>query len=307
VADTPTILAIEARASAAPRPAAIFHNQAAASARTWRVTRAVALTRSALDADLHVAASRDPDELVMWLEERIGDYRTAIIAGGDGTLAMAYNVAAGRPDLVLGYLPAGFGNATAHLLRLPRDPVTLAAVVAGGEARPVDLVAADGRLALFAGAGWDALVAERYAAGGAHRLMGWTGAILRSLPDLARRPQVQVEADGTPVYDGPMELLVVGTTPWYGRGLLVNPGAAPDLGHITARLYPGPAPLLAVEAVRWLAHRAPSVEPMTATSVVLRRTDGELLAVQADGDVIGRRAEWHFVIRPAAVRIIGRW
>jgi diacylglycerol kinase family enzyme len=40
-------------------------------------------------------------------------------------------VVAGR-DVVLGYIPAGFGNATAHLLRLPRDPELLAAVVAGG-------------------------------------------------------------------------------------------------------------------------------------------------------------------------------
>ena len=48
-------------------------------------------------------------------------YRTAVIAGGDGSLGIAFNVAEGR-DLALGYIPAGFGNATAHLLRLPRRP-----------------------------------------------------------------------------------------------------------------------------------------------------------------------------------------
>lgn len=291
----------------AQRPAAIFHNQAAASARTWRIRRTIGLIRAALDADLHVIASRDPDELVAWLDERIDAYRTAVMVGGDGTLAMAYNLAAGRDDLALGYVPAGFGNATASLLRLPRDPVTLTAVVTGGEARPVDLVAVDGRLALFAGAGWDALVAERYAAGGSHRLLGWTGAVVRSLPDLARRATVQVEADGRLVHDGPMELLVVGTTPWYGRGLLVNPGARPDSGRLAARIYAGPLPRMALDAARWAAHRRPSVEPLTAETIVVRRMDGEPLAVQADGDLIGRRSEWSFTIRPGAVRLIGRW
>ena len=35
------------------------------------------------------------------------------------------DVAAGRDGLSLGYIPAGFGNASAHLLRLPHDPEDL--------------------------------------------------------------------------------------------------------------------------------------------------------------------------------------
>ncbi|MGZ8475174.1 MAG: diacylglycerol kinase family protein, partial [Candidatus Limnocylindria bacterium] len=92
------------------------------------------LTRRALDADLHVTATRDAGELASWLAARIADYSTAVIAGGDGSLGVAYNVAAGREGLVLGYLPAGFGNAAAHLLRLPKSPERLAEVLARGEA-----------------------------------------------------------------------------------------------------------------------------------------------------------------------------
>jgi len=291
----------------AARPAAIFLNRAAASAGSRRVRRAVDLTRDALDADLHVADTRQPDELVGWMEERIGGYRTVVVAGGDGTLAIAYNLAAGVQGLELGYLPGGFGNATAHLLRLPRDPVALAAVVARGETRPVDLVDANGRLALFAGLGWDALVAQRYAEGGARRLVGWAGAVGRSLPDLLQRQAVEVMADGEVIHAGPMELLVVSTTPWYGRGLLVNPDARPDRGRLTARVYPGPLPRFALEAARWFAHRRPGVPGVSVDEVVVRATDGQPLPVQADGDVIGRRPEWRFVVRPAAVRLIGRW
>jgi diacylglycerol kinase (ATP) len=286
---------------------AVFLNRASAAGRSPHTTRAVELARAALDADLHVADSRNADELVAWMEGHLSEYRTAIVAGGDGTLSIAYNLAAGREDVALGYIPAGFGNATAHLLNLPRDPAHLVRVLADGVTRPVDLVDANGHLALFAGAGWDAIVAERYAADGARRLIGWGTAIARSLPDLVQRTSVVVEADGVEVFHGPMELLVVSTTPWYGRGLLVNPGARADAGVLALRVYPGPLPHFGVEAARWLAKRPPSVPLRLGQQVAVRRTDGEPLIVQADGDAIGRRPEWTFAIRPAAVRLIGNW
>ena len=288
-------------------PAAILLNRGAASAGSRRVRRAVELARRALNADLHEANTRDPNELKRWMDERVEGYRTVVVAGGDGSLAVAYNLLAGRPEVAIGYIPGGFGNATAHLLRLPRDPEHLAAVLVRGRPRAIDLVAADERLALFAGAGWDAVVAERYAASGARRLPGWTAAIARSLPDLVRRRNVRVEADGALVHAGPIELVVISVTPWYGRGLLVNPGARPDQGRLMLRVYPGPLPRFAVEAARWMARRAPGVPGTEAAEIVVRAADDAPLIVQADGDVIGRRAEWRFGVRPAAVRLIGDW
>lgn len=208
---------------------------------------------------------------------------------------------------MLGYIPAGFGNATAHLLRLPRDPESLVDVLRTGVDRPIDLVAVDGRLALFAGAGWDALVAERYADAGAPRLRGWASAIARSVPDLWRRPRVRVTADEWTVHRGPIELLVVGTTPFYGRGLKVNPGARIDAGRLSLRVYPGPAPRLAIEAGRWAAGVRPHAERVDAQHVELRSLDGVPIPVQADGDVVGWSDLWTFEVRPSAVRLIGRW
>lgn len=267
----------------------------------------MAEARFALDADLHVTATRDQAELAEWLAERVGGYATAVIVGGDGSLGVAYNVVAGRDDVALGYIPAGFGNATAHLLRLPRDPEGLADVLRTGDARPIDLVAVDGRLALFAGAGWDALVAGRYADAGAKRLPGWAMAVARSVPDLWRRPSVEVRADDWVVHRGPMELLVAGTTPFYGRGLRVNPGARPDAGRLSLRVYPGPAPRLGIEAGRWALGMAPHARRIAAQRVELRATDGREIPVQADGDLLGARSGWEFEIRPRAVRVIGRW
>ena len=287
-------------------PAAVFVNEGAGSARGDRARRAVELVRALLDADLFVTATRIPSELERWLRERASDYRTIVIAGGDGSLGVAYNVFAGR-DVTLGYIPAGFGNATAHLLRLPSDPERLASLISDGDARPVDLVAIDGHLALFAGIGWDALVAHRYAQAGARGLPGWTRAVAQSVPDLLRRHSVRVDADGQTVFQGPMELLVASTTPFYGRGLRVNPGASPDAGRLTIRIYPGPAPILALEALRWVTRRLPAAPAIHASSVTVSAMGGGSIPLQSDGDLLGDRPVWHLEIRPAAVRLIGRW
>ena len=288
-----------------PRPAAILLNAAAGSAGTLRTRRTIDLVQRGLEADLLRVSTRDAEELAAWLRAHATDYRTLVVAGGDGTLGVAYNVMAGR-DTLLGYLPAGFGNATAHLLNLPRDPDRLAATILAAEARRLDLVRVDGRLALFAGAGWDALVAGRYADAGARGTVGWGSAVLRSLPALFRRPTVRLRIDGEPAYDGPMELLVAGTTPYFGRGLLVNPGARPDAGRLRLRLYPGPAPRLAVEALRWVANRTPDAPHWDAAGAELKVVDGSV-PLQADGDRIGESDLWSFALAPAAVRIIGHW
>lgn len=238
---------------------------------------------------------------------RIGPYATAVIAGGDGSLGVAYNVAAGRSELTLGYIPAGFGNATSHLLDLPRHPEAIAQVLVRRVARSVDLVAVDGRLALFAGAGWDALVAGRYADAGARRLPGWAAAVGRSVPDLWRRHEVEVRADDWVVHRGPAELIVAGTTPFYGRGLRVNPGARPDAGRLSLRIYPGPALRLGMEAGRWAFRMNPRAERIDARSVELTALDARPIPMQADGDVVGVRDAWTFELRPAAVRLIGNW
>jgi diacylglycerol kinase family enzyme len=287
--------------------AAIFLNEGAGGGRTERVRRAVERSRVALDADLHVTATRDAAQLRAWLGERMGGYDTAVLAGGDGTLGVAFNVAAGRDGMTLGYIPAGFGNATAHLLHMPRDPEGVADVLARGEARHLDLVAVDGRLALFAGAGWDAVVAGRYADAGARRLPGWAIAVAQSIPDLLRRPRVEVVADGWTVHRGPLAMLSVGTTPYYGRGLKVNPGARPDAARLSLRVYPGPAPRVALEAGRWVIGALPHAQRVDAGRVELRAVDGSELPVQADGDVIGVGNAWTFEIRLRAVRLIGGW
>ncbi|HEY8170686.1 MAG TPA: diacylglycerol kinase family protein [Candidatus Limnocylindria bacterium] len=286
---------------------AIFLNRGAGTARTGRVAEMVELARRALDADVHVAETRDPVEMEDWLGGLVTGYDTAVIVGGDGSLGIGLNVAARHKELTLGFLPAGFGNAAKHLLRLPADPGEIVDVLRRGDAREVDLITVGERLALFAGVGWDATVAGRYADGGAHGLIGWASAIAQSVPGLWHRARVEVIADGWTVHRGPMTMLVVSTTPFYGRGLRVNPGARPDAGRLSLRSYAGPAPQLALEAGRWVANVTPRARRVDARVIEVRALDDEPIPVQADGDLVGQATAWRFELRPAAVRLIGRW
>jgi diacylglycerol kinase family enzyme len=292
---------------AGDRHTALFVNEASGGARADRVRRAVELVRSALDAEVHTISTRDAAVFGSWLVDRIGGCSTAIIAGGDGSLGVAYTVAAGRDDLTLGWIPAGFGNATAHLLRMPREPEAVLEVLRRRETRRLDLVGVGDRLALFAGAGWDARVAGRYADAGARGLRGWASAVAQSIPDLWRRPSVEVVADDWTVHRGPAELVVVSTTPYYGRGLRVNPGARPDAGRLSLRVYPGPAARVAIEAARWAVGARPRARRVDARKVSIRSLDGGRIPLQADGDRIGEAERWDLELRPEAVRLIGRW
>jgi diacylglycerol kinase family enzyme len=131
--------------------------------------------------------------------------------------------------------------------------------------------------------------------------------VLRAAPDVGRRHPWVVRADGWVVHRGPIELVVVGTTPFYGRGLQVNPGARPDAGVARLRVYPGPVHRFLLEAGRWVLHLSPRARPVDASSIEIHSLDDRGLPLQADGDALGERQRWSFTIRPQAVRLIGRW
>nr|MBA2631867.1 hypothetical protein [Chloroflexota bacterium] len=52
---------------------------------------------------------------------------------------------------------------------------------------------------------------------------------------------------------------------------------------------------------------APHAGRIDARRVEIRALAAGHIPVQLDGDAIGSRGTWSFEIRPAAVRLIGRW
>ena len=104
--------------------AAIFLNRGAGGAGHQRVERAVELARSALDADLHVTATREPAELEAWLREHLEEYDTAVMVGGDGSLNRFVNVYLNDEDVrFLGGVQTPLTDG---------DVVTILPAVAGG-------------------------------------------------------------------------------------------------------------------------------------------------------------------------------
>jgi diacylglycerol kinase family enzyme len=93
-----------------------------------------------------------------------GEGVDALIAvGGDGTLNEVLN---GMPDpsVPLGVLPVGTANVLACELRIPKDPVRLAELIASRHTREHAIGVANGRrFLLFCGAGLDAAIVEEVA------------------------------------------------------------------------------------------------------------------------------------------------
>lgn len=126
-----------------------------------------------------------------------------ICVGGDGT---ANEVVNGLTDLdmPLGIMGTGTGNVLARALGLPRHPAGLAEVIHAGHTMPATVGRANGRrFLLFAGAGLDAAIVERFARvrGGRLNLLSWIWPILHVVR-LWPRFQLTVELeDGTRLAD----------------------------------------------------------------------------------------------------------
>ena len=64
---------------------------------------------------------------------------------------------------------------------------------------------------------------------------------------------------------------------------------------------------MAAEVGRWASRRSPAAQGVAATTLTITTVNEREIPVQADGDHMGEAAEWQFEVRPAAVRLIGKW
>jgi YegS/Rv2252/BmrU family lipid kinase len=76
------------------------------------------------------------DELVL---EAHGRGEAIVTLSGDGLIGHVVGVLHALPDALLGVLPGGRGNDLARVLGIPLEPVPACAVIAGGEARDLDI------------------------------------------------------------------------------------------------------------------------------------------------------------------------
>ncbi len=136
------------------RQVAIFANPVAGSGRFHHIIDELtaALERLGLAASI----CRHRAELTDWLGQQGPDVRCVVAAGGDGTLGEVLNRAPGVP---VALLPLGTENLAARHVAADRSAERLAAAIAAGRLRRIDLGRANGRwFSLMASAGFDAEV-----------------------------------------------------------------------------------------------------------------------------------------------------
>jgi len=172
-------------------------------------------------------------------------FRRLIAIGGDGSFNELVNGLYAQREVPLDQLlmsvaPLGTGNDWAHAMQVPSDPDQLAAAMARGLRRRVDLgiaeaAAAPGagtrRLAFHnvAGAGLDAEVL-RHTPHAGPRALAYLVGVARVLARF-RAPQFELTADGQS-WSGRYWLALAAIGPYCGGGMRLAPGAQADDGYL---------------------------------------------------------------------------
>jgi diacylglycerol kinase family enzyme len=293
----------------------VLANQAAGSAdpdRLFRATRPLAAA-----GPTEVRLLQDEDDLARALSD-LGE-RTAVIAGGDGTV---HRVIAGLQsseavDRPVGILPLGTANDLARGLGLPLDAERAAQRIVTGRPRPVTLVQVETRdapgpvspvvlNAVHLGVG--ALGASW--AGRAKRAMGrlaYPAATATAGMVAGPLTGLTVVLDGVPTgaADAPLALVVANGGGLGGEEGLV-PGARPDTASVTVVSIADPGrlrrPAIALAAARGRLRSLPGVTLRQGRVVELHREDG--LEVDADGELEHWGSWCRLRARPAAWQVL---
>ncbi len=231
---------------------------------------------------------------------------TPVTLGGDGLAGAAADALRAVPGAVMGVLPGGRGNDLARVLGIGQDPVAACAIVAGGEARALDLgVVGELTFVGIASCGFDS-VANRIA----NEAPSWLGNLVYAYGAL-RALATWKPATFELVLDGERRTFTgysVGAcnSKAYGGGMYAAPDALLDDGLLDV-LY-----LERMSKLRFLFSILPKVFKGTHVHDprvhVLRGRELEVWAdrpftLYADGDPIGE-LPLRVGVLPRAVRVL---
>ena len=262
---------------------------------------AAALARHGLEHDAEVTCSAG--HAVQLAQQAIASgHRRLMALGGDGSFNELVNGLVAQQEVPLEKLlaavaPLGTGNDWAHAMQVPDDPDLLAAAMARGRSRRVDLGIAEARgaagetprrLAFHnnAGAGINA-EALRLTPRGGPRALAYLVGLARALTSY-KAPRFEVSADDR-LQSGRYLIALAANGHYYGAGMRVAPGALVDDGFFD---------LVLVEAmsIRETLRRLPklfngklatdpAVHTVRCRSVTIHATPA--CGVEADGQTFG--------------------
>jgi len=317
--------------------------------RARRGSEKIAKVARALVPGANVVVTHSFDDVERWLNEeyRPNPTRVVLAGGGDGTTIGLLNAfrKANVPFPTIGVLPLGTGNAWARTTRAPQAPLALSRFgkLAGAHppTRHFALVETEGRLAHFAGTGWDAELISDYHAwlqshpvGFVRRMSGglfgyFAGLFTRTIPrHLGTKGPVRMElvnlsdedaltADdagnivpmpgtghGKVLYEGPASVAAAATTPDWGYGFRAFPFAEKVPDRLSVRLYGGTV-LEATAQMRSLwrgVHPIPKMRDFFIRHG--RMTFDHEVPFQYGGDLAGMKTTFEFKIDPTGVNLV---
>jgi YegS/Rv2252/BmrU family lipid kinase len=214
------------------------------------------------------------------------------VLGGDGTVmevvsALAYS------GIPIGVLPGGTGNLVAGVLGVPLGIRKAVAALLAGEKTALDLgQLPDGRFFTFAaGVGVDVAMVERTSTRGKHAfgMISYAITAIRAAfqRDLVR---VTVEVDGKTVQARAVLAMVANAGTLLGGRFAVGPNVRPDDGELDLCLFM-PERMKEVFDLIWRLLRrdfSPHPRMMFVRGKTFRVRSDPPVAVQADGDIVGR-------------------
>ena len=293
-----------------------------------------------------VALTRSLEEARAWISDTLRPNPPSLLlaGGGDGTITGLLNELrrAGVALPAIGVLPLGTGNAWARVTGAPRAAVALKQIAAVGERlpplRPFSLVRVEGKVAPFAGTGWDAEMIQDFKsqlssagplASTQAGLRGYLGAMFtRTVPRHLfgeGNPQVSVynmgdtaltvdsrgsvqpvtHGDkGALLYRGPAGVAGAATTPEWGFGFKAFPFAQAVPHRLSVRVYGATV----MEATRnmfklWRGeHPMPRMHDWFVQRV--RMEFDREVPFQMGGDVLGMRRTLDFDLAEESVQLV---
>jgi diacylglycerol kinase family enzyme len=295
-----------------------------------------------------LALTRSLEEAQAWISEQIRPHPPQLLlaGGGDGTITGLLNeLRAQRVALpAMGVLPLGTGNAWAHVTGAPKPSVALRWLAACGDRlpplRPFALVRVEGKVAPFAGTGWDAELLKDFKdqlttlPGGAVRaassgLRGYLGALFtRTIPrhvlgggnprvavynlgaqalTVDERGAVVPLAHGGPgalLYEGPAGVAGAATTPEWGFRFKAFPFAQAVPHRLSVRVYGAHVMEASLNMLKlWRgAHPMPHMHDFLVER--LRMEFDREVPFQIGGDLMGMRRALEFDLAQESVQLV---
>lgn len=227
-------------------------------------------------------------------------YHACIVAGGDGTVALAAATLLDSP-VILGILPFGSVMNIAHGLGLPLVPVEAAEVIARRHVARADAAEVNGKIFFeTAGIGLDAEMfgATRHAERG-----DWRRALRRAWRWVKQKSvRIAINVDGREERHRALQVLVM-NGPYYGWSLLLLPEVTMTDGLLDVVVFPrmGRWALMRSFITVWRGGTLPT-RPVVYRDSRIKIASNEPVAVHADGAFAGGLPA-EFVCRKGALAV----